>query len=93
VVKSSSVLVVLNESLTSLPKILEQKGREDLRNCKYYFPGSFENSNAAASFEISAYICLIIGHKAIWSVSLVQFESDVHIQSVMNIFKAGLIFS
>ncbi len=89
--KSSSVLVK-KQNYTILPRILKQQGYEDLRNCKYYFAGSFYNSTGPGNYETSDDKCQDINFKVAWYVSLVQFESDFHIQTVLNILRAGKLF-
>ena len=90
--KSSSVLVT-KKNITILPRIIKQQGSEDLRNCKYYFTGIFKNSTGPGNYQTSDDKCLEINFKVGWYVSLVQFNSDLHIKTLLNIFKAGMLLN
>ena len=64
---------------------IKNHGYEDLKNCKYYFSGSFGNSSQGANYERVISTCENADYR-----QRMQFDSDIHVKSVMDIFKTGL---
>ena len=84
--KSSSVLIP-KTNVSFLKQIIKQKGYEDLQNCHYYFAGSFEilTNNEGTVQNCQELSLQLMGH-----AKPMQFESDMQVKNVMNIFKTGL---
>ena len=73
-----------------LKEITENHGYQDLKNCKYYFAGSFENSGQSVNQETAAQKCNNVSKSASLPLYLMQFVSDFHVKSMLNIFETGL---
>jgi hypothetical protein len=86
--KSSSVLIA-KTNFSLLNQIVKQKAYEDLQNCHYYFAGNFE---LLKNNDETVQKCLELSLQVIGHAQPMQFESDMHVKNVMNIFKTGISF-